>query len=796
MLYDLRYALRSFRANPGFTLAAILTLALGIGANTAIFTVIYGVLLKPLPYGEPDRLVQIRELKGSLLWNVSYPNYVDWRARSHAFDGMAIYTAFETSTLSSPGMPAGIYPAGHCETTLFRVMGIPAALGRVFENGDRVKGAPVGVVITDALWHKRFGGDPGVVGGLITIDEGRATLLGVLPPAVRPFDVDLWYPTRDYSPMQLDRANHPGFQVVARLRAGVDIDAAQREMSSIAASLAREYPASNRTMGVRVRPMIDAVAGSIRPTLNMLAGAVAVLLLIACANVANLLLAKGFRRERETSVRSALGASRGRLIRLFLIEGLTLGACGAVAGLLLAGWSVRLLRSVPGFTLPRATDVTIDPHVLGFAIALGLVTAAIFALAPAVQLSRVELMNVLRLAGAAELPRHARLRSLLVAVEVALLIVLLAGAVLMQRTLANLSGVNAGFDASRILAAPVQLGASYGNDEAVRLFSDRLLASFDGAHGFAGAALSWPFDYVGPSWAPSINIPDHPFEAGREPSVFTAAVTPGYFKTMGIPIERGRTFTASDRPGAPMGVIVNQTFADRFFPGEDPLGRRVNAMRIPQMQNMPIIGVAGDTRRSGMLGGFTPEMYVAYAQFPQAGATLVLRSADDDPLSLTPDVTARVAALDPNVVVKSTQRVSDALARSYGDRRALSWLLSVFAGLALGLTVLGIAGVVSFTVAQRTSEIGIRIALGANRAGVVRLIVAGAMGPVAVGAVVGLLALLPLSRVMHSYLFGVSAADPLSLAAACALLGAAAVFAAYVPARRAASIDPMRALRA
>jgi len=315
-------------------------------------------------------------------------------------------------------------------------------------------------------------------------------------------------------------------------------------------------------------------------------------------------------------------------------------------------------------------------------------------------------------------------------------------------------------------------------------------------HGVAGAALSWPFDYIGASWAPSVNLPDHPFEAGREPAVQAAAVTPAYFKTMGIPLKRGRTFTASDGPGTPMTVIVNQTFADRFFPGEDPLGRRVNAMRIPQMQNMSIIGVVGDTRRSGMLGGFQPEIYVPFAQFPQSNATLIVRSAGRDPLRLTPDVKAKVATLDPDVVVTSTERVSDALARTYGDRRALSWLLSVFAGLALGLTVLGIAGVVSFTVAQRTSEIGIRIALGANRTGVVRLIVAGAMTPVAIGALAGLLALAPLSRLMRSYLFGVSPADPLSLAAAFALLIAAALLAAYVPARRAASIDPMTALRA
>ena len=801
MLNDVRYALRTLAASPGFTLAAVLTLALGIGANTAIFTAVYGVLLKPLPYGEPDRIVRISETRRGGPWNVAWPNYVDWRARNHVFADMAIFNTYGRVIVGgAAGTTAELFPSGTCETQMFAVMGIPAARGRVFTPDERESGAPGVAVVSDELWRRRFGGDPSIVGQPARVDDEELTIVGVLPPGVRPFDVDIWFPHRPalLNDMQRDRANHPGFGVVARLRPGVSADRAQREMSAIAASLEKEYPASNTGFGVAVKPIIDAVAGTVRPMLRLLMASVAVLLLIACANVANLLLAKGLRRERETSIRSALGASRFRLVRLFLIEGLALGAAGATAGLLLAGWGVRLLRSVPGLALPRAGDVTIDPHVLGFAATLAVATAALFALAPALQLSRVDLMRVLRQAGTSDpaSPRSARLRAALVAGEVALLVVLLSSAALMQRSLARLASVDAGFDADKVISVSLQqLQSRYASDAAIVGFADQLVTSAKRNPDVTGAALSWPFDYTGFTWAPNVNVPDHPFEAGREPVAQTASVTPGYFATMGIPIVRGRDFGRDDRPGAPVAALVSRTFASRFFPGEDPIGRHVTAMRIPQMHDMTIVGIVGDTRRGGMLMDFTPELYVSYAQFPQSGATLVVRARAADVGDLAGDLKARVTAIDAGTAVGAVRRVSDALARTYGDRRALSWLLAVFAALALGLTVLGIASVVSFTVAQRVPEIGVRIALGASRRDVLALIVRGSLYPVCVGAAIGLAALIPLSRVLKSYLFEVSPADPLSLATATAVLALAAVAAAYVPARRATSIDPLAALR-
>jgi len=797
---DVRYAIRALAANPGFTAAAVLTLALGIGANTAIFTAVYGVLLKPLPYGDPGRLVRISETRRGGAWNVAYPNYLDWRARNHVFESMAIFNTYGRVVLPSDAGAAQMFTAGSCETDMLAVMGVPPAQGRLFTEADAARTGPAVAIVSDRVWRSRFGANPAIVGQPARMDEEDVTIVGVMPPGVRPFDVDIWYPHRSalLSPMQLDRANHPGFGVVARLRPGIDPAQAQREMSSIAAALAREYPASNTDYGVVVRPMLDAVAGTARPALRLLMTAVAVLLLIACANVANLLLAKGLRRERETAVRAALGASRFRIVRLFLVEGVALGTLGAGAGLLLAGWGVRLLRGVPGLPLPRASDVAIDPHVLGFAAALGLGTAVLFTLAPSLQLSRVDLMRVLRQAGASEVgpAGHARVRSALIGAEVALLVVLLAGAALMQRSLAKLASVDVGIDADRLVAAPLQqLQSRYGNDAAILGFAGTLIDALKARPGVTRAAMAWPFDVTGFTWAPSVNIPDHPFAAGKEPVAQTAAVTPGYFAVMGIRIRQGRDFGAADRAGAPVSVIVNETFAARFFPGENPLGRRVTAMRIPEMHDMTVVGVVGDTRRGGALAGYTPEIYVAFAQFPQAGATLVVRADGDRADALASDIRAQVAALDSTTAVGTIQRVSDALARTYGDRRAVSWLLAVFAALALGLTMLGIASVVAFTVAQRVAEIGVRIALGASPGEMVRMIVGRALYPVFGGAALGLAALVPLSSLLRAYLYEVSPVDPPALAAAVACLLVSATAAAYVPARRASRIDPMRALR-
>jgi putative ABC transport system permease protein len=388
------------------------------------------------------------------------------------------------------------------------------------------------------------------------------------------------------------------------------------------------------------------------------------------------------------------------------------------------------------------------------------------------------------------------LRSIVLAAEVAFLVVLLAGAALMQRTLSFLGGLDTGVAADRVMSVRlVQVQTPLSSDAATGLFVRDVLQSVERIPGVERAAVAWPFDYSGFTWAPNINLPDRPFMAGQEPVVQAATVTGKYFETMGIPVLRGRNFGPQERPGAPVGVIVNNSFVNRFFPGEDPLGKRVSGVRIPEMQNMPIVGVVGDTRRGGMLRGFTPEIYVSYDQFPQSHPTLVVRAAAGNPLRFTTDVVAAVTAIDSTVAVRGASRLADDLAASYGDRRALSWLLSTFAALALVLTVLGIASVVSFSVAQRTSEIGIRMALGADARGIVRLMIAHVLRPLAFGAAAGVLTLVPLSRLIGRYVVGVSPADPVSIAMAISVLLASALIAAYVPARRAAAVDPLTALR-
>jgi putative ABC transport system permease protein len=791
---DLRYAVRALAASPGFCAAAVLTLGLGIAANTTIFTIVYGVLLKPLPYASPDRLVRLSEGRPGYRLNVSYPNFIDWRSRNHVFDEMAIFNTLGTTVIARQGEPSEVFPSGTCETRFFSVLGVNAARGRVFTADEQQPNTPVVAVITDSLWRRRFGSDPSILSRRVRMDDEDVTIVGVLPSGVEPMNVDIWFPMRQLSPMQLDRGNHPGFGAIARLRKTTTLEVAQGDMTAIAETLEREYPASNHRMGVFVTPLLESVAGRVRPTLAALSGAVSVLLLIACANVANLLLTRGVGRERETSIRSALGASRGRLVRLFLIEGLILGSGGALAGLLLAAWGIRVMRALPGFALPRATDIAIDPHVLGFAVLLAAVTAVLFGLAPAWHLSRVDPMQILRAsASTTGSARASRLRSVLVAFEVGLLVVLLACAALMQRTLAYLAAVDPGVRAEGLIGLRmVQLNPP--SSDAAPQFADRLLASIE-ATGHATAALAWPFDYTGITWAPNIDLPDRPLPSGQQPVAQAATVTAGYFETMGIPLVRGRTFGPGDRRGSPVVAIVNVSFAKRFFPDEDPIGKRVSAVRVPEMQNMPIVGVVGDTRRGSMLEGFTPELYVSYSQFPQPGAAVVVRAAAGDPLRLTNDIKARIAAIDSSIAISGVKRISDQLAATYGDRRALSWLLGLFAGLALGLTAVGIGSVVSFTVASRRSEIGIRVALGAHPRDVIGLFVRRSLGPVLIGAAGGAVVLVPVTRVMRRYVFGVSPADPVSLGTAGVILLMIACGAAYLPARRAARVDPLNALR-
>ncbi len=798
MLNDFRYALRALRSAPGFTTMAALTLALGIGANTAIFSVISGVLLKPLPYHEPDRLARLNEGRPGFELNVSYPNFADWRVRSRTFEDMAVYNPYSRSILSDGGRSEAV-PAASAEARLFPLLGVQPFRGRLFTAEDEQPSSRGVLLISHALWLRMFAGSDAAVGRDVSFSGSTATIIGVLPPEFRLQRVDAWYPfiAKFLSPMQLDRGNHPGFQVFARLRDGVTFERAQAEMSSIASDLERQYPTTNNRMGVFVRPVLDTVVGGVRPMLLSLGAAVGFLLLIACANVANVLLARGLRRERETALRAALGAGRWRLVRLFLTEGLAIALVGGAAGLLLAAWGIRTLKAMPWFTLPRATDVAINPDVLWFAIGLSVLTSVVFGLAPAVQLSRVDLMGALRQFGTSAIGRGKTLRAVLLVVEVALSLVLLAGAALMLRTLAHLADVDPGYRPSGLLTVNTQQQReTYREASARQGFAERLIADLKSTPGVTAAAVAWPLDAVSFSWSPYANFHDRPTPAGQEPAVQMAAVSPEYFETMGIPLKRGRLLGPQDRAGAPIAAIVNETVVRRFLPEGDPIGRRLSLVGIPELQNMEIVGVVGDTLRTGLAGRAVSEVYCAYAQFSSSGPTVIVRATAGDPLTLVRSVEDRIGGIDRGVATYGARRLSDVLASTIGDRQLLAALLGLFAGLALGLTGLGIAGVVSYVVAQRTQEIGVRMALGADAGAVQRLIVRGAMTPVVIGLVAGLVATVPFTRMIKSLLFEVKPWDPAALAGGCVLLLLSALLAAYLPARRATRVDPLAALRA
>ena len=797
MLLDLRYAVRALARAPFFTLMAAVTLALGIGANTAIFSVINTVLLKPLPYHQPERLVRFEEGRADFRLNVSYPNFLDWRQRARAFEDMAVFNPFGRTMVSDGDRPE-VVQSGTAEARVFSVLGVAPVAGRLFSPEEHAPGAPRVVLVSYRLWQRRYGLDPAIVGRSIPIGGAPATVVGVLPRGFLLNDKDVWFPLGPHiTPMQLDRGNHPGFMVFARLRDGVAIEEAQREMSAIAGDLERQHPATNHQMGVYVVPMVDYLLGHARSVLLPLGGAVAFVLLIACANVSNVLLARGLRRDREMSIRAALGARRWKLVRLFLAESAAIAALGGALGLLLGSWGVRAVHALPGFSLYRAADVAIDQSVLAYTIAVSIATVVFFGLAPALQLSRVDLMSTLRMGGASAAGgRGRRLREALIAVEVALALVLLAGAALMVRTVGRLSEVDPGFRPDGLLAVSLlQAPREDSGPHALRVVN-QLLGEVTALPAVAGAAAAWPFDLTGLSWTPGVNFVHRPFPEGQEPSALTAAVTPEYFDVMGIPLRRGRLLGREDRPGAPVAIVVNETFVRRFFADTDPIGGRVTARGIPELADMRIVGVVGDTRRGGPARAVPAELYCAYAQFPVASPTIVVRARAGDPLPLAQAVVDRLATIDRDSAMASARRVSDAFDATVGTRRLIFVLLGIFAGLAVALTAIGIAGVVAYVVAQRTQEIGVRMALGADAGDVIRLMVRGALVPVIAGMVLGGALMVPFTRALRSFLFGVTPSDPWAYLAACVALLFAAVLAAYLPARRASRIDPLIALRA
>jgi putative ABC transport system permease protein len=799
---DVRFGLRSLRRSPGFAAVAVLCLGLGIGANAAIFSVLNAVLLRPLPYAEPDRLVRAYETFGPThgRGSVAYANFHDWKEQGTDFEHLTAWVAASLN-LQGNAEPERIKVVA-ATAEVFPLLGVRPLLGRAFGDFGGQTGTGHGevIVLGEKLWRRRFGGDRSVVGRTIRLDGEPYTVLGVMPAA---FDfppnaaADAWG-LFDPSPgVRKDRGGH-FLGVIGRLKPGVREAQAQAQLRQVADRLARAYPKEQAGRGADVVPLRETVVGQSRPALLILLGAVALVLLIACANVANLLLARAAVRRREVAVRLSLGASRARLIRQFLVESLVLAAAGALLGALLARWGLSALGPLARGALPIAGGIPLDGRVFGFLLLVSALSGLLFGLVPALQASREDLRDTLSDAGAKATAggRQQLFRSALVVAEIALSLVLLAGAGLLLRGFLRLSGTPSGLVADHVLTAHVAIPDAKIKGATPRLLQPMLdrVRHLPGVRS-AGLITMLPIQdaWTNGSYA-VVGRPAPP--PGQEPLAEERAVSPGLFATLGIPILRGRDFT--DRDGGP-GVrlaIVNEALARQQFPGENPVGRQLQVLETGPPHT--IIGVIGNVRQAGLDQAPLPEIYASYVQEGAEGwfgdAVLVVRTAVP-PASVAAAVRGAVRGVDPSLPLFKVETMEEVIAKSLAGRRLNLWLLGIFAGIALVLSAAGLYGVISYLVAQRTREIGVRIALGAQTRDVIGLVMRQGTRLTAVGIGLGLLAALAFTRVLEGLLYGVSARDPFTFSAVAALLAAIALLATWLPARRAARVDPILAIR-
>ncbi len=802
---DLRYGFRTLRKNPGFTAVAVLALALGIGANTAIFSVVSGILLHPLPFSDPARLLVVFESSPEFRQlSISYPNYLDWRRDNRSFIdlGAARTDDFNFTGTGEPEQVRGQYVSA----SFFPILGVTPLLGRTFLPQEDRQGAPCSIILGYGFWQQRLAADHNILGKALTLNAASCTVVGVLPRGFRfNGDAKVYLPIEQYSSVELrTRDSHPGIRAVGRLKPGVTIEAAQAEMASIANQLARQYPATNAGHGVRLVRMMDDVVGSIRPTLLLLVGSVGFVLIIACANVANLLLARSTARRREFAIRIALGAARGRVVRQLLTESLLLSLGGAAIGLLLAHWGTSLVLSAAPYSLPRSEQIGIDSLVLLFTLAGSVVTAVLFGLAPAFHSANANPQDSLkegtRGAGGG---RH-RAEGVFVAVEVGLAVVLLSGAGLMLQSIWRLFRVDPGFDTRNVLTMQVALSPNaVSSGPAIQLAFRQMLTRVAAIPGVQAAAFTSQVPLGDGDSEDSFWLgagPQPPQD--RVTSAMFSVVTPDYPRVMHIPLLRGRFFTERDAPGAAPAVVIDDVMAKHVFPGQDPVGRQISLVGFGPVE---IAGVVGHVKTWGLDSDDTAkirdQLYFPFAQVPDkymsqaiAGVTLMLRSTPE-PLSLVPSVRAQVAGPTLDQPVYAVRTMEQIVSESLAERRFTMLVLVIFAATALLLAAVGIYGVMSYSVNRRTRELGIRTTLGAPRGEIVGLVLRQGMRPALIGLAGGLAAALALTRFLASLLYGVRPADPATLGAVALLLGAIALLACYIPARRATALDPLAALR-
>jgi putative ABC transport system permease protein len=801
-LQNLRYGTRILLKKPGFTLIAVITLALGIGANTAIFSVVNAVMLRPLPYPEPDRLMWVGQVYNYIQQAAGEPKFLFWREHSQSFEALAATSGFGGASGNLAGGSEAEYVDGlRVSQDFFRVFSVEPALGRAFTeaedgpNGERV------AILSDALWHRSFGADKNVIGRSITLNGESLMVVGVMPPKFHfASGVDLFLPMR-----AKPTANHDAnATVIGRLKPGVTQAQAQAEMQQIAEQYRAVFPkamAENETVGVR--PYREMLINDVQKYLWILLGAVGFLLLIACANVANLQLTRATARQKEIAVRLALGASGGRIIRQLLTEGLLLAFCGGLSGMLLAMWGTELLvATLPENFLANVTDVGFDWRVLSFALLATMVTGVLFGLAPALQAIRVDVNTTLKegagrgTAGAV----RGRLRNTLVVLEVALSLVLLVGAMLLIRTFVNLQRVAPGFEAQNVLTFQLALkGERYKTTSQTAAFYSEALERLNSLPGVEAAAVTSTLP-LNAQFNMPVTFSDN---ANATENVQFRLVTPDYFRVMKINVQQGRDFTNDDKAGAPPIIIVNEAFARRFFKETNPFDQQLTIGRNTQDPPRQIVGVVNDTKQSGMDKAAPPMVFVPLAQVSDrlmaitrsfVSSYITVRTTVA-PLALSNVVKREINALDATLPLSQIRSMEQIVARSVAPQRFNMLLIGLFAGLGVLLAAVGVYGVVSYSVAQRTNEIGIRIALGARSSDIVRMVLKQGLGMVLIGVAIGLLAAFALTRLMSSLLFGVSATDALSFIAVSAILAGVALLACFVPARRAAKVDPMIALR-
>jgi predicted permease len=819
---DLRYAVRLLASNPSFALVALVTLALGIGANTAIFSVIDNVLLRPAPVRDLNRLAVVWETDrntSTFREPASLPDFLDYRQRSQQVEQMAAFMGSEVNYMPDRGEAIRLQTL-EATHELLPMLGVQPLAGRGFTAEETARGGPAVVLLSESLWSRAFGRDPSIVGRTIRLDDRPFTVIGVMQPGSdfgvfqilsaadysRAFAdrgaraaVDLWLPFQ-WDAQSMPRSTHPIF-MVARMKVGVG--AVQQELAQISADLERAYPRDNVGRGIFVEPLSAVVFGPVRPALLVLLAAVGLVLLVACANVANLLLARGTARQREVAVRSALGATSGRLVRQFAAEGVLLALAAAVLGAGIAVIGVRALVSLAPADIPRIAEAAVDLRILGITLTIAMVAGLAFGMIPAIQARRVDVQTALKGEGgrgASAGGDRTRLRSTLVIVECALAVMLVIGATLLIKSFWRLQHVDAGFQSKGIVKAEYQLPRSrypvnfqrFPDFQEMHAFTRGVLERVERLPGVEAAAIggNHPLD---PGFTNSFRIVGREAEAATQPEITVRRVTAGYFKTMGVALVRGRFFAESDTTTAATVVVINEAAAQRFFPNQDPIGQRITFWN----SNRTIVGVVGNERFQGIAEAAPIALYAPLYQAPSAnGAGALLVRTSGDPASVIASVRGAIRDQDPALAVFGLEPFVDTVSRSMAERRFTMLVLGLLASVALVLAAIGVHGVLSYTVTQRTREIGIRMALGAQADGVLRLVVRQGMGLALMGALLGVAAAFVLTRAMTTLLFGVTATDPLTFVLVPTGLVLIAFAASYIPARRATRVDPVTALRA